>query len=75
MVLLNVSVTCGLLARCSKSVGGRDHGRGPFVDGVDDLGAVDAAEVDRVDRKVGMSELALDATRGTPSRDISTAWA
>jgi hypothetical protein len=30
------------------------------VDGVDDLGVVNAAEVDRGDREVGVSELALD---------------
>src|SRR4051812_47551326 len=30
------------------------------VDGVDDLGAVDALEVDRGDAEVGVSELALD---------------
>ena len=30
------------------------------MDGVDDLGAVDALEVDRRDAEVGMAELALD---------------
>jgi hypothetical protein len=30
------------------------------VDGVDDLGAVDALEVDGCDSEVGVSELALD---------------
>jgi hypothetical protein len=41
-------------------VGGRDHRRGAFVDGVDDLGVVDSSEVHRGDREVGMSELALN---------------
>jgi hypothetical protein len=30
------------------------------VDGVDDLGVVDAAEIDGGDREVGVSELSLD---------------
>jgi hypothetical protein len=37
-----------------------DHGRAASVDGVDDLGAVNALQVDRGDAEVGMSELALD---------------
>ena len=36
------------------------HRRAAGVDGVDDLGAVDALEVDRGDAEVGVSELALD---------------
>ena len=57
-------MTCGLLARCSESVGGWDHGRGSLVDGVDDFGVVDAAEVDRGDAEVGVPELALDDDQG-----------
>jgi ethanolamine utilization microcompartment shell protein EutS len=34
------------------------------VDGVDDLGAVDALEVDRGDAEMGVSELALDDDQG-----------
>jgi len=45
------------------------------VDGVDDLGVVDALEVDRGDAEVAVSELRWMTTRGTPSRAISTAWA
>jgi hypothetical protein len=56
-------------------VGGGDHRCGAFVDGVDDLGVVDPAQIHRGDRKVGVAELALDDEQGTPSRDISTAWA
>jgi hypothetical protein len=37
-----------------------DHWRAAGVDGVDDLGAVDALEVDRGDAEVGVPELALD---------------
>jgi hypothetical protein len=37
-----------------------DHRRGALVDGVDDLGVVDPAQVHRGDRQVGVSELALD---------------
>src|SRR5215216_7677046 len=37
-----------------------DHRRAPGVDGVDDLGVVDALEVDRGDPEVGVPELALD---------------
>jgi hypothetical protein len=36
------------------------HWRAAGVDGVDDLGAVDALQVDRGDAEVGVSELALD---------------
>jgi hypothetical protein len=43
---------------------------------VDDLlGVIDAAQVSGGDPEVGVSELALDDNEGTPSRDISTAWA
>jgi hypothetical protein len=45
------------------------------VDGVDDFGVVDPAQVDRGDREVGVPELALDDEQRPPSRDISTAWA
>src|SRR5215211_2657896 len=37
-----------------------DHRRAAGVDGVDDLGVVDALEVDRGDAEVGVAELALD---------------
>src|SRR3954454_375957 len=37
-----------------------DHRRAAGVDGVDDLGAVDALQVDRGDPEVGVPELALD---------------
>jgi hypothetical protein len=37
-----------------------DHGGAAGVDGVDDLGAVDALEVDRGDAEAGVPELALD---------------
>jgi hypothetical protein len=58
-----------LVGRCLRTVrtqaglqpvGGRDHRRRAFVDGVDDLGVVDSSEVHRGDREVGMSELALN---------------
>ena len=38
----------------------RDHRRAAGVDGVDDLGVVDALQVDRGDAEVGVAELALD---------------
>jgi hypothetical protein len=38
----------------------RDRGRRPGVDGVDDLRAVDALQVNRRDPEVGVPELALD---------------
>src|SRR4051794_21797084 len=37
-----------------------DHWRAAGVDGVDDLGVVDALEVDRGDAEVAVAELALD---------------
>src|SRR4051794_1671065 len=37
-----------------------EHGRAAGVDGVDDLGVVDALEVDRGDPEVRVAELALD---------------
>jgi hypothetical protein len=43
-----------------KPVGRRDHRRGALVDGVHDLGVVDAAPVHRRDPEVGMPELPLD---------------
>ncbi len=45
------------------------------MDGVDDLGVVDALEVDRGDAEVAVSERRWMTTSGTPSRAISTAWA
>src|SRR5512144_3105032 len=38
----------------------RDHRRAASVDRVDDLGVVDALEVDRGDAEVAVAELALD---------------
>jgi hypothetical protein len=43
--------------------------------GLDDLGAVDATQVSRGDRKVRVPELALMTISEIPSRDISTACA
>src|SRR3954451_6916889 len=37
-----------------------DHRRAAGVDGVDDLGVVDAVQIDRVDAEVAVAELALD---------------
>ena len=37
-----------------------DHRRAAGVDGVDDLGVIDALEIDRGDAEVGVAELALD---------------
>jgi hypothetical protein len=49
-----------------KPVSGRDHRRWPLVNGVDDLGVVDPAEVHRRDPEIGMPELALyDQQRDT----------
>ena len=53
-------VTCGVLAPRSCPFRGWDHRRGPLVNAVDDFGVVDAAEVERGDRQVGVHELALD---------------
>jgi hypothetical protein len=39
---------------------GRDHGCWSFVDGVDDFGVVDPAQVGGGDPEVGMTELPLD---------------
>jgi hypothetical protein len=47
--------------RDREAVRGRYHRRWAFVDGVDDLGVIDSAQVHRRDRKVGvLAELALD---------------
>ena len=40
--------------------GGWDHRRWSFVNGLDDLGVVDAAQVGRGDPEVGVAELVLD---------------
>jgi hypothetical protein len=40
--------------------GRRDHWRRPLVNGVDDLGVIDPAEVRRGDPEIGVPELALD---------------
>lgn len=42
-----------------------------LVNGMNDLGVVDPAQVHRGDREVGVAQQALSS--GTPSRDISTA--
>ena len=46
--------------RGPKPAGRGDHRRGAFVDGVHELGVVDAAQVHGRDPKVGMPELPLD---------------
>jgi hypothetical protein len=46
-------------SRGQQDVGG-DHRWAAGVDGVDDLGVVDALQVDRGNAEVGVSELALD---------------
>lgn len=43
-----------------------DHRFGSLMDGLDDLGVVDSAEVSRCDREVGVSELALDHDQRDP---------
>src|SRR5688572_676543 len=48
-----------VISEAERAVDG-DHGRAARVDGVDDLGVVDALEVDRGDAEVGVAELALD---------------
>ena len=48
----------------SESGAGGHHGWGSGVDGVDDLGVVDALEVDARDAEVGVAELALDHVQG-----------
>ena len=40
-----------------EAVGGRDHRRRSFVDGLDDLGVVDPSEVDRGDGEVGVLDM------------------
>ena len=44
----------------------RDHGCGSFVDGVDDFGVVDPAQIRRGNPEVGVSELALDHEQRDP---------
>ena len=43
-----------------------DHRFGSLVDGLDDFGVVDSAEVSRRDREVGVAELALDHDQRDP---------
>jgi hypothetical protein len=55
-------------ARCpsgshSRRLSGWDHRGSAGVDGVDDLGVVDARQMDRSDAQVGVAELALDDDR------------
>jgi len=45
------------------------------VDGFDDLGVVDALQVDRGDGEIAVAELAFDDDQPHPSRASSTAWA
>jgi hypothetical protein len=49
-----------------RGVCGGDHGCRASVDGVDDLGVVDPAEVCRGDPEVGASELTLDDEQRDP---------
>jgi hypothetical protein len=54
-----------------KPVCGRDHRRWPLVNGVDDLGVVDPAQVHRRDPEIGMPELPLyDQQRDTLARHL-----
>jgi hypothetical protein len=53
----------------------RDHWGSARVDGVDDLGVVDALQVDRSDAEVRVPELALDDDRRDALAGISTACA
>jgi hypothetical protein len=46
--------------------GRRDHWCGAFVDGVDDLGVIDPAQVSRRNPEGGMSELPLDDQQRNP---------
>jgi hypothetical protein len=48
------------VSRPSQSRAGRQHRWPAGVDGADDLGVVDALQVDRRDAEVGVSELSLD---------------
>src|SRR5215211_126809 len=48
-----------LTSAAERAVDG-DHRRAARVDGVDDLGVVDALQIDRGDAEVGVAELALD---------------
>jgi hypothetical protein len=45
------------------------------VDGGDDLGVVDALQIDRRDAEIGMPQLALDDIERHPSWASSTVWA
>ena len=47
-------------------MGGGDHWRWALMDGVDDLGVVDPAQVDRGDGEIGMPELGLDNEQRHP---------
>jgi hypothetical protein len=53
-----------------KGCADRDHGRAAGVDGVDDLGVVDALEVDRGDAEVAVAELPLDDGAATALCDL-----
>ena len=50
--------------REQEAVGRRDHRRWPLVNGVDDFGVVDAAQIHRRDTEIGMPELALYDEQG-----------
>jgi hypothetical protein len=52
-----------------------DHRRAAGVDGLDDLGVVDALEVDRGDPEVAVAELALDDGQRDALVGISTVCA
>ena len=45
---------------------GGNHRFGSLVDGLDDLGVVDPAEVSRCDREIGVTEMALDHDQRDP---------
>jgi hypothetical protein len=45
---------------------GGNHRFGSLIDGLDDLGVVDSAEVSGCDREIGMAELALDHDQRDP---------
>ena len=59
-----VRTPAACIAQGEESVGCRDHRCGPLVDGVDDLGVVDSAQIRRDDPKVCVPELALDDNEG-----------
>jgi hypothetical protein len=61
--------------RESESAMGRDHRRWTLMDGVDDLGVVDPAQIHGGNPEIGMPNWRWMTSNGTPSRDIPTACA